>query len=73
MKVHRKKRFEILWIVILSIILAVAIITIWDRQAQVRELEKQLAVVWADLKETSGDLADMQDTPLAYLMLYRRA
>lgn len=64
------------WIVfsiISSIIITLAITTIWKRNAEIKDLERQLGKTRSDLEEVRGDLSDMKGTPLAYLMLYRRA
>jgi len=63
----------ILAISILVGMLAFAWVTLWQRQAEIRKLESSIADARADVAELRGDIEDMAQTPLAYLMLYRRA
>lgn len=61
------------WGIILAGILAIAYREVWQRGAQIKRLEAQVETLRADKAELAGDLAEMQQTPLAYLLLYRRA
>jgi soluble lytic murein transglycosylase-like protein len=63
----------ILAIVMLSIVLSLSWWNIWQLKAENRSLESDKATLQADLAEAKGDIEDMKDTPLEYLILYRRA
>jgi len=59
--------------VVLTVVLALSWKTNWKQAGEIRKLEIKLADSQADVAELKGDMEDMAQTPLAYLMLYRRA
>ena len=46
---------------------------IWKRGNKIEKLEKQVEVLKADKVELVGDIKDINETPIEYLLLYRRA
>lgn len=73
----QKKSKLVFWlqlsIILLTAVLFLAINETWKFGKQARKAAEVIEALRADKAELAGDLADIQGTPLEYLLLFRRA
>lgn len=61
------------WAIVAAIFIVIAWPEIWKRGSRIRDLEKQIEILKSEKAELAGDIKDISETPIEYLLLYRRA
>lgn len=63
----------LLFMVIVVVTMILAWAEVWKRGGTIRKLEDRISEMQSELRSARVELEDLQQTPIAYLLLYRRA
>lgn len=70
---NRTKLYLIVALVVMGGVLGLAWSEVWARGARIAALEKKLEAAEGEARVLAGDLDDVRNSPLNYLLLYKRA